>query len=266
MRRQRYDDRAVSDLVGYVLTVGVLLMSVGIVSTVGVDVLDEAQGNQNAQSVERGMLLLETNFEEVIESRAERRATTLSLSTGRLSVAAGNAPSNVTINVTGVAQGPSNYPLGTIRYRFDEATVAFEGGGLFKNQTRGTAFVRTEPNFVCEDDDGDGDVDRAFLTVVTLDGPAVGSSSGGGTVDVVARATEREVTFPVNRVGPNSIDESTGVTVRINSTFQMAWEEYLTGDQRWTKVGTNEYRCESPSGSPMSVYVRQVVVEVSVRR
>ena len=43
------DNRGVSDLVGFVLTVGIILTGVGIVATVGVDQVERIQGTQDVE-------------------------------------------------------------------------------------------------------------------------------------------------------------------------------------------------------------------------
>lgn len=261
-RTRAEDDRAVSDLVGYILTVSVLLLGVGVVSTVGVDQIERAQGTQNEQSVEGAMLLLEGNFDEVQESRAEVRSTTLSLNTGQVHILAGSGSSAVSVNVSGVGDTNETYDMGAIAYRLDDATVAYEGGGVFKNTTRGNALAQSDPSFVCSGD-------RAVVSIVTLQGSAEGQSLGGGTASVIARENVSRVLFPVNRTGPDSIGESTGVNVTIDSEFNEAWKGYLlSADQNWFEIDPstdNKYRCEA-SGSTMPVYVRQSVINVSSRR
>lgn len=261
--RPAEDDRAVSDLVGYILTVSILLLGVGVVSTVGIDQIERAQGTQNDRSVERAMLLLEGNLDEVQESRAEARSTTLSLNTGHVDVVAGSATSAVTVNVSGVGDTPTTYDMGSIAFRLDDAIITYEGGGVFKNTTRGNALARSSPSFVCSED-------RAVVSIVTLQGSAAGQSLAGGTASVIARADASRVLFPRNRTGADSVEESTGVNVTIDSEYNEGWEGYLrSADQKWDPVDPttdNKYRCEPTNSSTMPVYVRQSVINVSARR
>lgn len=260
--RDSSGDRALSDLVGYVLTVSILLLGVGVVSTVGVDVIDRAQGIQSAQSVESGMLLLDANVDEVVESRAEVRTTTLSLATGQVGIVTGSAPSTVTVNVSGIGDTPTTYDVGTITYRLEDATLAYEGGGVFKNETRGNAILRAEPTFHCS-------ADRAVVSIVTFQGSAAGRGLGGATAGISTRENASRVLFPINRTGPDSIGQSTGVNVTIDSAYEDAWRDhFLSDDQAWVEdpATDDKYRCEATAGSTMPVYVRQSVLNVSVGR
>lgn len=254
------DDRAVSDLVGYVLTVSIILLGVGIVATAGVDQIERAQEAQNARSGEWAMQLLGANLDGIQESRAAVRTTTLSLSSGRLAVLPGDGPSAVTVAVSGTGDPPTTYDMGTIAYRLEDATLAYEGGAVFRNDTQGSAVLLAAPTFRCSGD-------RAVVSVVTLQGPAAGRSVGGGTAGVVARENDSAVRFPVNRTGPDSVGASTGVTVTIDSAYEAGWDDhFLDPAQEWTPTATpSQYRCEPSTGTTMPVYVRQTVLNVSVR-
>lgn len=255
-------ERGVSDLVGYVLMVGVILVGVGLTAGLGVDHLERAQLTQNSNSVEQAMELLADNLEELQESRSTVRTTTMSLNRGQVVIAAGSDPSAVAVNVTGT--GATNETLdvdmGAISYELDDAVVAYESGGVYLDSFQGSTLVRAEPSFVC-------DGERAIVSVVTLQGPAAGGSFGGANADIVARANDSRVLFPRNRSGVDSLGQSTGVNVTVDSAYEDAWRAaLLEGDQDWTQIGPSRYRCEPDSGTTMPVFVRQTVVNMSVRR
>lgn len=186
----------------------------------------------------------------------------MSLNRGQLAIAAGSDPSAVSVNVTGT--GATNETLeldmGAIAYELDDSVVAYESGGVFLDTFRGNALVRAQPSFVC-------DGERAIVSVVTLQGPAAGGSFGGANADIVARANDSRVLFPRNRSGVDSVDKSTGVNVTVDSAYEGGWRAaFLDGGQDWTQIGPSRYRCEPDSGTTMPVYVRQTVVNMSVRR
>ncbi len=259
MKPQKPTNRGVSDLVGYVLMVAVILVGIGLTASVGVDHLERNQLDQNTQSVEQAMVLLEGNMDEVQQSHAAVRSSSLSLDHGRLSLNASARPSNVRVNVSGVGDSPTSYRMGALSYRLDETTVAYEGGGVFLRSDRGHPVTVAEPTFIC-------DPDRAIVSVVTIRGPAVNRSYGGGDATIRVRENASYVRFPVNRTGPDSLDRSVGVNVTIASEFDGAWTEYLTRNgQHWSGADTpaGTFECRPASGH---VIVQQAVVDVSVRR
>ena len=256
------DGRAVSDLVGYVLMVGIILVGVGLTATVGVDHLESAQLSQNERGIERAMEVLEGNLDEIQTARAAVRTTTMSLDSGQFVVAAGSTPSTITVNVSGVGDSPTTYDMGAIRYDFDGGVVAYEGGGVFLRTRRGNAIPRAQPTITCT-------ADRAVVSFVTIQGPAAGRSYSGATAKVVARENRSRLLFPTNRSGTGSLATSTGVNVTIDSDYESGWEAFMLGpDQAWqTDASTPwDYRCEPATGSTMPVYVRQSVVNMSVGR
>ena len=140
------------------------------------------------------------------------------------------------------------------------SVVAYESGGVYLDTFQGDSLVRAEPSFVC-------DGERAIVSVVTLQGPAAGGSYGGANADIVARTNESRVLFPRNRSGVDSVAESTGVNVTVDSAYEGAWRAaLLDGGQGWNQTEPSRYRCEPDSGTTMPVYVRQTVVDMSLRR
>lgn len=253
-------NRAVTDMVGYVLMVGVILVGVGLTATVGVDHLQNAQLNQNTRSIERGMLLLEDGLDEVQSSQASSRSSAISLAGGSLSVNGSDAPSSVLVNVSGTGDSPTRYRMGAIRYELEDTTVAYESGGVFLDSERGSPITKGDPTFICDDE-------RAVVSIVTLQGTAANRSYAGGEADVVVRENASRVRFPINRSGADSQAQATGVNVTVDSAYASAWRDYLLSDgQEWVEQagGPNlQFRCEPSTGL---VYVRQTVVDVSVRR
>lgn len=258
-------ERAISDLVGYVLMVGVIFVGVGLTATIGVDHIESAQLDRNVEGVERAMELLEGNVDEIQTARSSVRTTSLSVSSGSIAIEAGAGSTAVTVNVSGGGDSPTTYRMGSVTYRFDGGAVAYEGGGVFRrtDAAGSTALVRAAPTFICRDD-------RAIVSIVTLQGPATGRSFSGGSIQLQVRENASRTLFPKNRTGPGSLDSSTGVNVTIeNSGFAGGWGDYMeASDQEWaTDSGTSwDYRCEPPGGGPMPVYVRQTVVNMTVGR
>lgn len=257
---KRRGDRGVSDLVGYVLMVGVILVGVGLTATVGVDHLESAQLTQNAQGIERAMELLENNVDEIQTARASVRTTSMSLSSGTLAFRTGPTSSSVTVNVSGTADSPTTYEMGNITYDFDGGVVAYEGGGVFLRTRGGNAITRADPTVICNGE-------SAIVSIVTLQGAASERSFGGGNVEVVARENRSRLLFPSSRSGFGSVETSTGVNVTIDSAFPSAWDDYmLGGDQEWTtNAPVSDYRCEPSGGGTMPVYVRQTVVNMTAQ-
>jgi hypothetical protein len=248
----------VSDLVGYVLMVAVILVGVGLTATVGVDAIEQARMNQHTQGAERGMELIDGHVDDLQQSQAAVRSTELALGGGGLSVNGSDARSAITVNVSGTGDSPTRYSMGSLTYRYGEAVVAFEGGGVFQRSPRGNPVTVAEPTLLCDDD-------RALVSVVTLQGPAL-NHNYGGDVPLVFREHNSSVLFPVNRTGADSQAEATGVNVTVHSEHASAWNETLQDGSEWAASSDPagpRLRCVPDDGT---VYVRRTVVNVTARR
>jgi FlaG/FlaF family flagellin (archaellin) len=256
--RTRTESRGVSDLVGYVLMVAVILVGVGLTATVGVDAIDQARMNQQTQSAERGMELIDGHVDDLQQSQAAVRSTELALGRGQLSVNGSDARSAITVNVSGTGDSPTRYSMGALTYRHGDAVVAFEGGGVFHRSPRGNPVAAAEPTLLCDDD-------RALVSLVSLQGRALGHSYGGD-VTLVLREHNSSVLFPVNRTGAESQAEATGVNVTIHSEHASAWNETLRDGSQWqasSDPAGPRLRCAPADGT---VYVRRTVINVTARR
>jgi len=253
-------NRGVSDLVGFVLTVGIILVGVGIVATVGVDQIERYQGTQNVENAERAITVLAGNLEELQESRATVLTSQLAVHNGRLAIDAGNGPtgpSNITVDVNGTDVRLEKEPLRTISYRTEDTQVVYEGGAVILDNPTGDSITLREPSFICSGE-------RATVSFVSIHASDVGQGYSGATASITTQVNETRLHFPVNRSGPDSLGDSVGVNVTISSSHEAAWRDTLEG-RGWQNESTIsdpvKYECDASS-----VFVRQTVVGVNVDR
>jgi len=259
-------DRGVSDLVGFVLTVGIILAGVGIVATVGVDQIEEIQGTQSVENAERAVTVLAGNLEALQESRATILSSELAVHNGRLSVGTESGPSSLTVDVatSGGADftAVDNLEMRTIGYRTDDARILYEGGAvIFNGSSRGASVLLRDPAFVCS-------ADRAVVSFVTVNEDGVGQGYGGATASVTTSVNESksQVHYPANRSHdePYTIDDATGVNVTVDSRRAAGWRTALSNqgwDEEVTTPSSVTYSCDVDQ-----VIVRQTVVEIAIER
>jgi len=251
------DERAASEVVGFVLVFALVLSSVAIVSVVGLDVLSDARTAEQMENAQRAFDVLADNVNEVSGGVAPRRATEMDLATAQLFTV-----DNVTINVT--ATGGSTVTVERsvrpILYRGqDDMSLYYEGGAVIRTDRGGQVTLR-EPSFLVDDE-------RALVRIVAPQshhGVGVGSS----TVRVVL--TERNRTVAVeDRSG--TFDR---ILVNVTSPRRDAWESILQGSDfgsctRGTDASGDEFvTCERTSavGSYDHVYVSATAMDVSLDR
>jgi len=251
-------DRAISDIVGFVLTVGIILIGVGIVATVGVDQIAGFQGTQNIENAERAMTVLDGNLDELQESRATVLTSQLAVHNARLATNdATGGTSNLSIDVLGDGNPSTDYPMRTISYRTDDTRVVYEGGAVVLDNAEGEPISLRDSSFVCTDD-------RAIVSFVTVAADDAGQGYGGATATITTGLNETRIHYPDVRSGSGSLSSSDGVAVTVDSNQTPAWRNSLT-DNGWTNPSGSTFECVPPSGGTMPVFVRQTVVNVEMQ-
>lgn len=270
------DDRGVSDVVAFVLTFSIIILSIGTVSIVGVDNLTEFRDTEQINSAERGMSALAASFEDIHSHSDRFRAMELSLSGGAIRTA---SESTLQISVADPS-GPDStwtYDVGSLRHRLDtpagNVLISYEGGGVFSSRHASPLY---EPALRCTT----GPSDTAIVSVVNLTGDLfyAGASPGDLNIDpgsVPADAPVRDGEVAVDIFAALEPDDATdsgllydaqtgaSKTVSLNVSGMAsrdAWRRHLDGDTGWQSVGGEPYRftCEA-----QRVVVRLSTLELS---
>lgn len=246
------DERGVRNVLGYVLTFSIIVVSVGVVSTAGYQQLTEFRETEQLGNAERGLELVADNFDDLQQGRASARSGDLDLAGGDLTVVEGP---EMRVSVTGSATDyEETLSVGGLRYRYRGTTVSYENGALFRTSPRNDTGILSRPTLVCSDD-------RALVSVVSLRANDT-EHVGGGTAQVVGEVTTRTVRFPRNRAGEGSVGDVDAATVTVSSPRADGWAQYFRDAGDWASTGTDaQYRCSGLS----EVYVRQTNVTVDLR-
>lgn len=248
------DDRAVSDLVGFIGTFAVIVTAVAIISTVGVGSLQEFQLNEQHNNAVRNMEAVADDLGRLQHGSATRRSTGIDLSVGRL-----RWIDDTSIRIETDTNAAYAVDPGSLRLELADTFVSYESGAVFRSDRATNGVMKRSPAFVCRDGR------RAVVSVVELDGPDQ-RQVGSGTVRVTSVEERTDLLYPVNRSGANSSTDPTRVDVTIkNSPHTGSWRTYFEReDNGWRAVDADTGRCVV--GDDGGVYVRRTVVNVSFVR
>jgi hypothetical protein len=242
------DERAVRNVVGFVLAFSIILVSVGLVSTFGYQQLEDVTRNERLENAEQGMELVATNVEELRDGQAAVRANEIDLASGALSVVDGPT---VTVDVGGT-NFDRTLALGGLRYRLGSTDVTYENGGLFRADGNGNARMLSRPSLTCTDQ-------RAVVSLVSVDAESTTQVSGT-SVSVKSTVESRRLLFPMNRTGPDSATDADEVAVTVSSPRSDAWGQHFTGSGNWTAHPSlaDTYVCDDIE----TAYVRETAVSI----
>ncbi len=215
------DDRAVNEVIGFVLVFSLVLTTVSLVYGAGFAGLESARDVERVNNAERAFDVLANNFQQMGRGEAPNRATEIKLADAQLTTTAGR---EMTINATGMnATGAESVAI-----RYDapgDTSIVYEHGAVIRTDGDG-AVMRREPDFIFED----GNVVVRFI-----EPRGSNQGVGGSTSTVLVRAERLKSDVLANR------DTTSNVTVRLETRPDRAgvWEEYL-----------NESLAAATGGSP----------------
>ena len=154
-------DRAVSDVIGYVLVFSLVSLTVGVVSVAGVGALQDARDVEQANNAERAFDVLGDNVEDVYRDGVPSRATEMSLAGAGVSTT-----TTATINVSGWSGSTLNFTTGDVTSNVvvwepsggSQTKIVYAFGTVFRSQADGGVVTRAGPFQF--------DTDRTILPVV----------------------------------------------------------------------------------------------------
>ena len=207
------DDRAVSEVIGYVLVFSLVVTSIVIVSGPGFSVLEEARSAEQNRNAETAFDVLHANMAELYTGHAPSRATEMDIGDSDLVVG-----ENVTVRIHldeggGSWDNDTSYRIRSVVQRLDdERRLVYEAGAVLRTN-REAGIVVSDPPVLSNDE-------SVHITI-----PATQSASTfsvrGGTVLVRGAVQERDVVV--------SDTDDTYQTVILNVTSPRAdlWHDHL---------------------------------------
>ncbi|WP_136687005.1 DUF7289 family protein [Halorhabdus amylolytica] len=251
MRRSSLGDdtRAVSELVGFSLTFGIVLVSVTLIATVGFGQLTDFRDAQQLDNAEQTVEIIGQSLESIEEGDAVSRSDAIDLSGGAIEVQKGSVANVSVFNSSGGRLYSEWLDLNALVYSQGSTSIAYENGATYRQELHG-GVMNTEPEFVCGDD-------VAVLSFVTLEERSDAGKISGGEVSITATRSDTRLVYPVNRTGDNATNAA-NVTVEMTSPREGPWTDHFADTENWNASGTT-IQC---GGSLERVYVRQTNVSL----
>ena len=208
-------ERAVSEVVSYVLVFGLVVSAVGIVSVSGLSTLQDTRNDEQMANAEKAFSVLADNIADIHRRDAPSRATEISLGEAKLETA-DNVTMRVSVTDTGGNTWQSDqWQIRPLVYSGDEGRrLVYEAGAIYRTSNGGGVRVQDPPFVVTED--------RVLLSVVGLNRPDRQALSGS----TVLIRTRRQSTSVAYSSTASDVDT---VTVDLDDTSQPElWRDYFT--------------------------------------
>ncbi|MHB9285708.1 hypothetical protein ACKVMT_01550 [Halobacteriales archaeon Cl-PHB] len=255
-------DRGVTDVVAFVLMFSVIILSIGLVSTAGLDALEEMRDDEQLNSAERGMQTVASTLADVHRQGDSFRRVRLAPNHGHVRLA--ESTLRVTAGGTIIERDVNalEHELQT-----DDGSVAlvYESGAVFRTDGGSARF---RPDWRCSPDTG---LAVVSLVNLTTDGSlSVGGGQSSQLIpdpegipsDAPVRSAGQSVEVNVVRTSATVAYRGDGpVTIDVGDTVAPdQWGFYLEDETGWSQVGTDRFECSGVD----TVLVRVTTVEVSL--
>ena len=207
--------RGVSEVIGYLLTFGIVVAVVAVIYASGMPVVEETKDKSAFQSMETSFMTLQNNIKKVAFGQSPLRTMKFNLIKGSVG-ANDNAGNSITVTTD---EGIYPFQFGNIEYTIGTRKVVYELGAVIESTPGGSIIISDPPIF-----NSSGDV---FISVMNVSG---GFSAGGGMAEMHIGG-ESGGLYNVTRDTHvyNSSSPVTNLTISINSSpyTQAAWTRYL---------------------------------------
>jgi len=180
MTQNRFDHQewAVSETVGFVIILGIIMSGIGLVTLYGYPALLERQADANIKNMEKTLIVLQTDVNTLAYKNVPYQETTIQVSGGTLSVAPHH--SEPYFNITVGANHTQFFP-GKLRFISEDGgtIVLLENGGVIKRYPGITGSVMiAEPRWYY-----DAPTETLVITLINITGSNL-AQTGIGTISM----------------------------------------------------------------------------------
>lgn len=210
----RADARAVSETLGYVLLLSVVLFSIGAIGLFGMPVIEEQQEAEYMSNTVRAFEVFSNNLDAMERDRAPARETEMQYQDGVLFQ---NSDFFMDITVEHDGETEEYFFSGTpLTYQKGDRAVHYEAGSVIRSDPNANT-IRSEPSW-------DFNEDRIRMSVITTTITEQRQSlSGSGKVAIITRTIGSETHTVTGKDSPDDVN----VEITVESEQYDAWEMYF---------------------------------------
>lgn len=251
------DDRAVSDLIGFVVVFSLIVSTVAVVSVVGMDSLERTRDAEAVNNAERAFEVLANNMEDIHRRGAPSRATEISLADASVYLA-----NETLIEVRDRNTSASDptflenrvFQVRPIVYDNGDTRLVYAAGAVFREQPRGGTVVESWSPTLNQE--------RTLIPVVnTGSATKTGQQVQSSTVLVRAKANRRVV--PV----ADAVGTYDDVWINVTSPRRDLWLRMLDGHPELDCSVAGPERVECQLGyTPERIHVVETRIAIELKQ
>ncbi len=220
-----FSEDGVSEVVGYMLLLGIIVTSVGLVSVLAFPIIEDAKENAYLKNMEQGFTVMDSKISLVALGKSPTQLVQMYSQKGDITVY-DQTSSRMTVsftNKTGTSFELYNESIGTIQYQLGENKIAYEGGGVFRKYPgEGDPITITPPEFHYNGE-------TLTLPIIKVKGNQ--STGGNGVLNIFLVSDNiPNVLYPnpdFNSEFTNPLMIGQQINVVIKSDYYVAWADYI---------------------------------------
>ncbi|CAG0949625.1 hypothetical protein METP3_00129 [Methanosarcinales archaeon] len=231
-------EKAVSEVIGMVLILGIMILVIGIIMLAAVPMIESGKERARMDVAANSFLSMQNDIEEVVrgpiwitdpstETNINRlgpsRETQFELMGGTLNVLPNStniSEKSKTLNITTNKNFTIIIPPSSITYRADQERIVYENGAVFRLYASGMPIMVSNPLISIYQ------IDNNNITIsihaISLNG-TLSSVGGDGKAWIETRLVKYNESIPPNSTIPNA----NNIFINITSAYPDAWESFF---------------------------------------
>ncbi len=262
-KRLEHSQDAVSEVVGYTLLLGIIVVAIGIISMTALPVIQDAKEKAYLKNMEQGFTVLDSKASLVSIGKQPTQIVQMYTQAGSITVN-DSSLSRIKVSFTNDTTTYVVYDesMGTIQYQLGDNKIAYEGGGVFRKYPgEGDPVIITPPEFHYNGE-------TLTLPIIRINSNQSVGGTGVVTLRLVSEQTPN-VLFPNPDDNPeytNPLLLGKQINVVIRSDYYKAWAKYIEerteasvnidDDNKEVKVSLNTKPNDQPNdlSPPIDIY------------
>lgn len=256
-------EEAVSEVLGYSLILGIVIISVSLMTISSFPILSHLKDSVYLETSLEALSMVDGRISLVANSPNTSQPSRFELSGGKM-IVSNYSESRITIRVTNNSGGQDeifNKSMGKLEYIIGDQKIGYENGGFFRKYPEGNTAMITPPEF---------HFNEGTLTFPIIRINGSNSISGKGVININALSKKNPVIIYPN-ISTNSLNPifDKKVNITIKSEYYKAWAQYIkerTEAEPETNVLTQEVRVliNATGGSISYLHIVEHEVEIEM--
>jgi type II secretory pathway pseudopilin PulG len=243
-------DSAVSEVVGYTLVFGIVVLAIGLIYVAGIPALQSTTDAAQFKSVEQGFMILNTDIRKVAFDQSPVRTTKLGTAEGG-TLASDPAACNISIKIfdgAGTERFNHTIELGRIEFVSGVGSISCENGAVITRYGSGSIMTIKPRMFKL-------DQDQIMFSLIKVNDSSR-SASGG-----ISQVTISNPRFNESLFNTPEVYENGEMAIKVDSEYADSWARFLSSE-----FGATFNQSDGSTGwcNPRISFEKLVVVEYVV--